>query len=183
MEFDSISRSPKNGSARSEERLRTDGRSFYFGLMNRFVKSLLRIGLPVGPTTLLTVRGRKSGRPRTTPVGFLEHDGRRYVFGTFGDVDWTRNLRASGEAVVGRGWRRKRVSAVELRSPEEKGAGSQGCSCAFPRIADGLEDASNGVRLDERLYDGRLRQGGHEPSRLRASREIETVVEDQLARA
>ena len=88
--------------------------------MNRFVKSLLRLGLPVGPATLLTVPGRISGRPRTTPVGFLEHDGRRYVFGTFGDVDWTRNLRAAGEAVVGRGWRRKRVSAVELRGPEEK---------------------------------------------------------------
>ena len=100
--------------------MRTKGRPFYFGLFNRLVKSLLRLGLPVGPTTLLTVRGRKTGRPRTTPVGFLEHDGRRYVFGTFGDGDWTRNLRAAGEAVVGRGWRKKRVSALELRSPEEK---------------------------------------------------------------
>ncbi len=120
VELDSIIRSARNGSAMSEYGVRTNGRPFYFGLMNRLVKSLLRMGLPVGPTTLLTVRGRKSGRPRTTPVGFLEHDGRRYVFGTFGEVDWTRNLRASGEAVVGRGWRRKRVSAVELRRPEEK---------------------------------------------------------------
>ncbi len=120
MELDSIIPSPRNGSAMSEEKARTNGRPFYFGLMNRLVKSLLRLGLPVGPTTLLTVRGRKSGHPRTTPVGFLEHDGHRYVFGTFGDVDWTRNLRAAGEAVVGRGWRRKRVSAVELRNPQEK---------------------------------------------------------------
>ncbi len=119
MGLDSI-RSPSDASVMTDVTVRTNGRPFYFGLMNRLVESLLRLGLPVGPTTLLTVRGRKSGRPRTTPVGFLERDGRRYVFGTFGDVDWTRNLRAAGEAVVGRGWRRKSVSAVELRNLEEK---------------------------------------------------------------
>ncbi|HZY47517.1 MAG TPA: nitroreductase family deazaflavin-dependent oxidoreductase [Candidatus Bathyarchaeia archaeon] len=98
----------------------TEHRPFYFGLFNRIVRNMLRLGVPVGPTTLLSVRGRKTGRPRTTPVGYLEHNGHRYVFGTFGEGDWTRNLRATGEAIVGRGWRRKRVSAIELRVIEEK---------------------------------------------------------------
>jgi len=66
------------------------------GLANR----LLRAGLPMGPNVLLTVRGRTSGRPRSFPVAILEADGRRYVIGAYGDVQWTRNLRAAGEAEI-----------------------------------------------------------------------------------
>jgi deazaflavin-dependent oxidoreductase (nitroreductase family) len=82
--------------------------------MNPVVKTLLRLGIPFGPATLLTVRGRKTGGTHTTPVVLFEHMGYYYVFGEFGDVDWTRNLRTSGEATIGRGWRRKKVAAVEL---------------------------------------------------------------------
>jgi alpha-D-ribose 1-methylphosphonate 5-triphosphate synthase subunit PhnH len=35
---------------------------------NAIAKPLLAIGIPMGPDVLLTVRGRKSGLPRTTPV-------------------------------------------------------------------------------------------------------------------
>jgi len=72
----------------------------------------------MGPMTLLTVRGRKSGHQYTTPVGLFEHDGRRYVFGTFGEVNWVRNLRATGRAIIGRGLRRRPVNAVELGEKE-----------------------------------------------------------------
>jgi deazaflavin-dependent oxidoreductase (nitroreductase family) len=60
----------------------------------------MRLGLPMGPNTLLTVRGRTSGLPRTAPVAIAEIDGARYVIGAYGDVDWTRNLRAAGEASI-----------------------------------------------------------------------------------
>jgi deazaflavin-dependent oxidoreductase (nitroreductase family) len=120
MEPKTIREHIKIGPDRREARRKTQHLPFYFAFFNRLVKSVLRLGIPVGPTTLLSVRGRNTGRIRTTPVGYLKHNGRRYVFGTFGDVDWTRNLRAAGEAVIGRGWSRKRLSATELRDPEEK---------------------------------------------------------------
>ena len=66
---------------------------------------------------LLTVTGRKSGQPRTTPVGLFELDGRRFLFSTFGEVNWVRNLRAAGRAWLARGRRQEPVGAVEL-SPE-----------------------------------------------------------------
>ena len=82
------------------------------------MKSFLYLGVPAGPMTLLTVRGRKTGRPHTTPVGSFKLEGHRYVFDTFGNADWVRNLRAAGEAKVGRGWRGKQVTAVQLSIEE-----------------------------------------------------------------
>lgn len=74
----------------------------------------LRLGLPAGPNTLMTVRGRKTGEPRTVPVAAFEVDGRRYVIGAYGDVQWVRNLRAAGEAVVRLGREDVHVRAHEL---------------------------------------------------------------------
>jgi deazaflavin-dependent oxidoreductase (nitroreductase family) len=91
---------------------------FYVPLLNPLIKSFLRLGVPAGPMTLLTVRGRKTGRPRTTPVGLFRLETRRYIFDTFGNADWVRNLRAAREAVVGRGWGSKQVIAKELSLDE-----------------------------------------------------------------
>jgi deazaflavin-dependent oxidoreductase (nitroreductase family) len=93
---------------------------FYFGTFNTVVKSLLRIGVPMGPMTLLTVKGRKSGIPRTTPIGLMQRDGRYYLVGTFGDANWCRNLRAAGEAMVGRGMKRRKIFAAEVLDPGER---------------------------------------------------------------
>jgi deazaflavin-dependent oxidoreductase (nitroreductase family) len=79
---------------------------------------LLQLGVPMGPDKLLTIRGRRTGRPRTVGLAVVELRGRRYVIGTYGEVQWVRNLRAAGEAVVGRGRRRERVRAVELDPAE-----------------------------------------------------------------
>ena len=86
----------------------------WISAMNPVMKGMLRAGVPMGPTILLTVRGRKTGRSHTTPVGMFERDGRRWLFAQFGAVGWVRNLRISGEATVGRGRRREMVAAVEL---------------------------------------------------------------------
>jgi deazaflavin-dependent oxidoreductase (nitroreductase family) len=66
---------------------------------------------------LLSVRGRKSGQLRTTPVGLFVVKGRRYLFSTFGRVNWVYNLRASHEAVLTHGRRKEAFTAAEL-SPE-----------------------------------------------------------------
>jgi deazaflavin-dependent oxidoreductase (nitroreductase family) len=87
-------------------------------LFNPIAARLLGAGLPLGPNALLTVTGRKSGQPRTTGVAVVELHGRRWVVGTFGDVNWTRNLRAAGEGVLTRGRERQRVRSVEL-TPDE----------------------------------------------------------------
>jgi deazaflavin-dependent oxidoreductase (nitroreductase family) len=73
----------------------------------------------MGPNGLITVRGRISGELRTTPVAFVEIDGRTWVQSPFGDVNWVRNLRAAGEATVTIGMRSEEVSAVELSKAEK----------------------------------------------------------------
>ncbi|MGH7919605.1 MAG: nitroreductase family deazaflavin-dependent oxidoreductase [Candidatus Dormibacteraceae bacterium] len=88
------------------------------GFFNGVVTRLARLGVPLGPNALLTVRGRKSGLPRTTPVAIIEVSGRRWIQSPFGHVDWTRNLRAAGEATLARGRRQEPVSAVALSEDE-----------------------------------------------------------------
>jgi deazaflavin-dependent oxidoreductase (nitroreductase family) len=85
---------------------------------NGIAERLIRLGIPLGPNTLLTVRGRRSGQPRTTPVAVVEADGRRWVSSPYGEVQWVRNLRASGEGVIGAGRRQETVRAVELDRAE-----------------------------------------------------------------
>jgi deazaflavin-dependent oxidoreductase (nitroreductase family) len=89
-------------------------------LGNIFTRPLLRAGVKLSGfghrMYLLTVRGRKSGEPRTTPVVVIEQDGRRYVAAGYGIVDWVRNLRAAGEAILRRGQRHENVQAIELPS-------------------------------------------------------------------
>jgi len=65
---------------------------------NPLARAVLRLGVPMGPNVLMTVRGRRSGEPRTAPVAAIEIGGTHYVIGAYGDVQWVRNLRAAGEA-------------------------------------------------------------------------------------
>ncbi len=85
---------------------------------NFLTRNLLRAGIRIGNMTLLTVRGRKSGQPRTTPLWLSEHDGQRWLVCPYGQAQWVRNLRAAGEATLTRGRRTEHVYAVEL-SPQE----------------------------------------------------------------
>src|SRR2546423_2981020 len=83
-------------------------------LFNILTIILLRAGFKMGILYLLTVRGRKSGQPRTTPIAVIEKDGKRYVITPYGVVDWVRNLRAAGEAILTRGHHSEKVRAIEL---------------------------------------------------------------------
>jgi len=68
------------------------------------------------------MRGRRSGKLRTVPIGMIELDGRSFVQASYGEIGWVANLRADGEATVTHpGGRRIPVQAIEL-SPEEGGA-------------------------------------------------------------
>ena len=86
------------------------------------VKGAIRVGLPMGPMVLLTVRGRKSGELRTTPVDLFEGNGRSFLVSTHRQEssNWVRNLRAAGEGVLTRGRTRRPITVVEL-APEIAG--------------------------------------------------------------
>ena len=92
-------------------------------IRNRLVILLNRAGLPVGPMHLLTVPGRKSGLPRTTPVAPVTVNGGCYLIQAYPNSDWVKNARAAGSFASAAGscpvfhaipapdgWRRTRLS-------------------------------------------------------------------------
>src|SRR5712692_5195497 len=92
--------------------------SFVFKAGNVFTRSLLALGISFNGSTLITLPGRKSGQPRSTPITMVEFEGQRYVQSPFGSVDWVRNLRAAGKATLSWGRRHETVIVTEL-SPEQ----------------------------------------------------------------
>ncbi len=90
----------------------------YIRVGNAISSFLLRRGVKMATNTLLTVPGRKSGLPRTTPVTIVEHAGERYVQSPFGEVDWVRNLRAAGTATLSCGREIETVRAIEIPAEE-----------------------------------------------------------------
>ncbi|OBI96935.1 nitroreductase family deazaflavin-dependent oxidoreductase [Mycobacterium sp. 1465703.0] len=83
---------------------------------NKVFIQLSRLGLSFGGESpvVLTVPGRKSGTPRSTPVTPMTVDGKRYVVGGFPGADWIRNVRAAKYATLARGRHSERVQMVEL---------------------------------------------------------------------
>ena len=47
----------------------------YLKPMNKFMMAVQKLGIPTGPAMVLTVPGRKTGKPRSTPMTPFEHDG------------------------------------------------------------------------------------------------------------
>lgn len=91
--------------------------------MNKVFMTLSGIGIPVfgrdGPV-VLTVTGRKSGKPRSTPITPMTVDGQRYVVGGFPGADWVRNARANPEVTLTQRRQPGRVRMVELTAEEAR---------------------------------------------------------------
>jgi len=85
---------------------------------NRLVRFLLRLGLMPGPTYMLTVPGRRSGRPLSTPVTLVEDGGTRWLVAPYGDVAWVRNARAAGRITLSRGRHSESLPIRELDPAE-----------------------------------------------------------------
>jgi deazaflavin-dependent oxidoreductase (nitroreductase family) len=93
---------------------------FTKNVFNRIVAGLTSVGVSVLGSRVLEVSGRKTGKPRRTPVNLLTVDGREYLVSPRGEGQWVRNVRADDgnlDLLVGR--RREHYSAVEL-SDEHK---------------------------------------------------------------
>ena len=74
------------------------------------------------PVLLLTTVGAKSGEPRTSPMMYLELDGRVYVFASNAGRDvhplWYTNLLAQPEVTVERGVRTYGATAIDITGDE-----------------------------------------------------------------
>ena len=92
----------------------------YLKPMNKFMMAVQRLGIPTGPAMVLTVPGRKTGRPRSTPMTPFEHDGGLYVVAGYPGADWASNARAAGAGTLSRGRKSRPVRIVEL-SPTDAG--------------------------------------------------------------
>ena len=126
-------------------------------------KFLLAARVPMGFNGLITIRGRKSGLPRTTPVAIIEVSGRRWVWAPWGEVHWVRNLRAAGGATITVRGRKHEVRATELDLTERVGffrdvlgplARGIPFGVSFIRIVDGVDlddpsEAAEGRRVFE----------------------------------
>jgi deazaflavin-dependent oxidoreductase (nitroreductase family) len=86
--------------------------------MNKLMIAVQRLGVPTGPAMVLTVPGRKSGQPRSTPMTPFDHDGGLYTVAGYPGADWAANARAAGLGTLSRGRRSRRVRIVELSAGE-----------------------------------------------------------------
>jgi deazaflavin-dependent oxidoreductase (nitroreductase family) len=90
----------------------------YLKPMNKVMMAVQKLGIPTGPAMVLTVPGRKSGRPRSTPMTPFEHDGGLYTVAGYPGSDWAANARAAGAGTLSRGRKSRRVKIVELSTQE-----------------------------------------------------------------
>jgi deazaflavin-dependent oxidoreductase (nitroreductase family) len=88
--------------------------------VNVLMTALLRLGVGDRSTYLLTTTGRKTGRPRTTPVILVEAGGERWLVSPYGLVGWVHNVRARPEVSLRRG------RTTQVLHAEEVGSASAG---------------------------------------------------------
>lgn len=91
--------------------------------MNKLFMAMMRLDLPIsgkeGPV-VLTVPGRTSGQPRSTPITPMYVDGVRYVVAGFPGADWEKNARVADTATLTAGKASETVRMVELTADEAR---------------------------------------------------------------
>jgi deazaflavin-dependent oxidoreductase (nitroreductase family) len=92
---------------------------FTRNVFNRLVAWLTRRGLSVAGSRVLEVRGRNSGEWRRTPVNLLTFEDTRYLVAPRGEVQWVKNLRASGQGRLRVGRRTEDFTAAEVTDEEK----------------------------------------------------------------
>ena len=106
--------------------------------VNKVFMVMLRLGVPISRVespVVLTAPGRKTGKPRSTPVTPMDVDGQRYVVNGYPGADWVDNVRAAGEVTLTQGRRSERVRMVEL-APEDARPVLRAFPAAVPTGAD-----------------------------------------------
>jgi deazaflavin-dependent oxidoreductase (nitroreductase family) len=132
-------------------------------LFSPLLKLMLKAGIPLGPNALVTIRGRKSGEPRTAAVAIIQISGRRWVWAPWGEVNWVRNLRAAGRASISKRHKIEEVTATELNEDQRVEffrdiygpfARSLPFGATFVRIIDGVDlNHPADVAVDRRVFE------------------------------
>jgi deazaflavin-dependent oxidoreductase (nitroreductase family) len=89
-------------------------KSYWRRVLNALVRPLARLGLTRPRTHLLTVPGRETGRPWSTPVSIVRNGDARWLVAPYGERNWVKNARAAGWVELRRGRRRERLRVEEL---------------------------------------------------------------------
>ena len=126
----------------------------YLKPMNKLMIAVQKLGIPTGPAMVLTVPGRKSGQPRSTPMTPFEFEGGLYVVAGYPGADWAANARAAGTGTLSRGRRSRQVRIVELTAAQ-----ARPILRAFP------VEVPVGVSVREEFRDG----GRRNPRRVRSA--------------
>jgi len=89
-------------------------------LVNRAVRLGTRLGRDIDGVRELEVRGRRTGKPRRTPVKVLEVDGERYLVSLNGSSGWVQNLRSERNARLRFGRDVEDVRATEVADHDKR---------------------------------------------------------------
>ena len=92
----------------------------FIRIMNWLLGLLIKLGLSPQGGQLLTVRGRKTGKPITMPVNPMTLDGAEYLVAPRGDTHWTRNLRIAKTGELRKGRKKRAVHVVSELTDAEK---------------------------------------------------------------
>jgi deazaflavin-dependent oxidoreductase (nitroreductase family) len=134
---------PVDNPARSKEAIEVDPQDYshrttyqppaaWYRRLNWLGVPLTSLGLAPRDAVTLQVRGRRSGKPRRTPILRTPYRGQDYLVALAGESQWVRNVRAAaGQAVL----RRRTAHRVHLQElpPEERPEVIGGVSPSRPR--------------------------------------------------
>ena len=93
--------------------------ALYKRILNRIMRVWIRLRLPPGKYHMLTVKGRRSGRPHSTPVSVVCIEGQRWLVAPYGPRNWVKNARVAGQVTLQRGRRKEVVAVQEEHDPAQ----------------------------------------------------------------
>ncbi|WP_433179605.1 nitroreductase family deazaflavin-dependent oxidoreductase [Actinoallomurus sp. CA-150999] len=97
-------------------------KTYRVGAGTKFINGVFgvmtRLGRGKSYRHILTVRGRKTGEPRSTPVDVMRNGDQRWLVAAYGVSNWVRNARVAGEVQLARGRYRETLRVVEV-APED----------------------------------------------------------------
>ena len=87
-------------------------------LANAAMRIALRLGLAPSRYSLLSVRGRSTGKVYSTPVIVLDRGEERFLVSPYGERAWVKNARAARQVTFSRGGRTQEFTIEELAAED-----------------------------------------------------------------
>jgi deazaflavin-dependent oxidoreductase (nitroreductase family) len=87
-------------------------------IVNGVFRAMTRLGIGASYRRILSVRGRRSGIIRSTPVDAIEVGSARWLVAGYGPVSWVANVRAAEHVSLSRGGRSASFRAIEAEGSE-----------------------------------------------------------------